>query len=222
MTGRPSRTGRIPGTPPGPKGARSAPAPARPRTLHVRRLILGQFITQSSRGFTPSSCGSRVGRILWRRSLNHPNLENRNEHPEVDTSFTRPSDHPRPDPRTHRRRASSCRAQRVTVKYRDLDLSTLRVLVRSTAASRGRPARCAGTRGTDFTDEAFWRGCYRGAIADAVAKVNNPMLTAVHTGHPVSVGRPAEGVSRVRAPIRALRSRGGARPREVSPCQLTA
>jgi len=30
-------------------------------------------------------------------------------------------------------------------------------------------------------------GCYRGAIEGAVTKVNNPLLTAVHTGRPPRV-----------------------------------
>ncbi|HEY0767103.1 MAG TPA: hypothetical protein VGD47_04030 [Steroidobacteraceae bacterium] len=27
-----------------------------------------------------------------------------------------------------------------------------------------------------------WRSCYQAAIADAVAKVNSPLLTALHSG----------------------------------------
>jgi UrcA family protein len=73
----------------------------------------------------------------------------------------------------------------VTVGYRDLDLSTLsgaRTLYsRIAAAARD----VCGYEGRNFTDQAFWNGCYKGAIADAVAKVNSPMLTAVHTGRPV-------------------------------------
>ena len=77
--------------------------------------------------------------------------------------------------------------QSITVKYRDLDLSTVegaRTLYgRISAAARD----VCGYEGHSFTDEAFWRGCYRGAIADAVAKVNNPLLTAVHTGRPADM-----------------------------------
>ena len=45
-----------------------------------------------------------------------------------------------------------------------------------------------GYRGTHLTDQAFWQSCYKGAVADAVSKVNSPMLTAVHTGHPAELG----------------------------------
>ena len=72
----------------------------------------------------------------------------------------------------------------VTVKYYDLDLSTLagaRTLYgRISAAARN----VCGYEGRSITDQAFWNGCYRGAVADAVAQVGSPLLTAVHTGHP--------------------------------------
>ncbi len=75
----------------------------------------------------------------------------------------------------------------VTVKYHDLDLATLdgaRTLYgRISAAAR----EVCGYEGRSFTDQAFWNGCYRGAIADAVAKVGSPLLTAVHTGRPADL-----------------------------------
>lgn len=77
--------------------------------------------------------------------------------------------------------------QSITVKYHDLDLSTLagaRTLYgRITAAARN----VCGYEGRSFTDQAFWNGCYRGAVTDAVAKVDSPLLTAVHTGRPADV-----------------------------------
>ena len=75
----------------------------------------------------------------------------------------------------------------VTVKYHDLDLSPpagARALYgRITAAAR----QVCGYEGRSFTDHAFWSGCYRGAVTDAVAKVGSPLLTAVHTGRPADV-----------------------------------
>lgn len=75
----------------------------------------------------------------------------------------------------------------VTVKYNDLNLETLagaRTLYgRISAAARN----VCGYEGRSFTDQAFWNGCYRGAIADAVAKVGSPLLTAVHTGRPADM-----------------------------------
>src|ERR1700722_5512083 len=74
-----------------------------------------------------------------------------------------------------------------TGKYHDLDLSTLagaRTLYgRITAAARN----VCGYEGRGLTDQAFWKGCYRGAVTDAVEKVGSPLLTAVHTGRPPDV-----------------------------------
>jgi len=72
----------------------------------------------------------------------------------------------------------------VKVDFRDLDLSTSAgaqtLYRRITSAARD----VCGYEGRALTDVAAWKGCYRGAIADAVAKVNNPLLTALHTGRP--------------------------------------
>jgi hypothetical protein len=43
-----------------------------------------------------------------------------------------------------------------------------------------------GYRGADLLEQSLWKGCYHNAIADAVGKVNNPLVTAVHTGHPAA------------------------------------
>jgi len=78
--------------------------------------------------------------------------------------------------------------QGITVKYADLDLNT----VSGARALYGRISSAArtvcGYRGTHLTDQAFWQSCYKGAVADAVSKVNSPMLTAVHTGRPAELG----------------------------------
>lgn len=72
----------------------------------------------------------------------------------------------------------------VTVSYRDLDLSTphgAKVLYRRIRAAA---REVCGYRGADLLEQSAWKGCYHNAIADAVGKVNNPLVTAVHTGRP--------------------------------------
>jgi UrcA family protein len=77
--------------------------------------------------------------------------------------------------------------QSVTVSFRDLDLSrpegATALYHRIQAAAR----QVCGYRGTDLIERAIWTGCYSAAVADAVGKVNNPLLTAVHTGRPVAM-----------------------------------
>lgn len=75
----------------------------------------------------------------------------------------------------------------VTVSYRDLDLSSpegAKVLYKRIQAAA---TEVCGRPGADLLEQSIWRSCYRHAIADAVGKVNNPLLTAVHTGHPAAV-----------------------------------
>ena len=72
----------------------------------------------------------------------------------------------------------------VTVSYRDLDLSTPEganaLYHRIQTAAR----KVCGYAGADVIEQAIWKGCYRSAIATAVAKVDSPLLTAVHSGRP--------------------------------------
>jgi UrcA family protein len=69
----------------------------------------------------------------------------------------------------------------VTVNYRDLNLSTIAgattLYQRLTHAAR---SVCDEGPGVDAYRE--WKSCYQAAIADAVAKVNNPLLTGLHNG----------------------------------------
>jgi UrcA family protein len=74
----------------------------------------------------------------------------------------------------------------VTVSYRDLDLSTphgAKVLYRRILAAA---KEVCGYRGPGLLEQSVWKGCYHNAIADAVGKVNNPLVTAVHTGRPAA------------------------------------
>jgi UrcA family protein len=75
----------------------------------------------------------------------------------------------------------------VTVSYRDLDLSTpegAKVLYKRIQAAA---KEVCGRPETDLLEQAIWKSCYRHAVGDAVGKVNSPLLTAVHTGHPAAV-----------------------------------
>ncbi|HUL19355.1 MAG TPA: UrcA family protein [Steroidobacteraceae bacterium] len=82
-------------------------------------------------------------------------------------------------------RAFSAEPGGITVKYGDLDLSTASGAHTLYSRIAGAARTVCGFEGTTLIDQAIWKGCYRGAISDAVAKVNSPMLTAVHTGRPV-------------------------------------
>jgi len=73
-------------------------------------------------------------------------------------------------------------ARSITVRFADLDLSsiagakTLYHRIQAAASQVCRPV------GTDPIEQFGSRACARKATADAVSKVNNPLLTAVHTG----------------------------------------
>jgi UrcA family protein len=70
----------------------------------------------------------------------------------------------------------------ITVSYRDLNLSTIAgattLYERLTRAARS--VCYEPEAGVDAYRE--WRSCYQAAIADAVAKVNSPLLTQLHSG----------------------------------------
>ena len=70
----------------------------------------------------------------------------------------------------------------ITVSYRDLDLSSVAGATTLYRRIQGAAKQVCGTPGTNLIEQAIWKACYRDATADAVRKVNNPMLTAVHEG----------------------------------------
>jgi UrcA family protein len=78
-------------------------------------------------------------------------------------------------------------ARSVTVSYADLDISgpagAKTLYSRIQAAAK----QVCGHAGADVIEQGIWRSCYRNAVGDAVRKVNNPLLTAVHTGKPAAV-----------------------------------
>ncbi|MBV8306502.1 MAG: UrcA family protein [Gammaproteobacteria bacterium] len=77
---------------------------------------------------------------------------------------------------------SPAAARTVTVNYRDLNLSTIdgAITLYQRLKSAARTVCDEPISGVAAYQE--WRSCYDAAIADAVTKVNNPLLTAVHRG----------------------------------------
>ena len=65
------------------------------------------------------------------------------------------------------------------VNYEDLNLTTLAGVTQLYGRIE-RAARLVCGPNTDQSRMGQWKTCYRLAVAAAVARVNNPMLTAVH------------------------------------------
>jgi UrcA family protein len=72
----------------------------------------------------------------------------------------------------------------VTVSFRDLDLARPEDANLLYRRIQGAAKRVCGNPGADLIEQSIWRACYRSAISDAVTKVNNPLLTAAHSGRP--------------------------------------
>ena len=70
----------------------------------------------------------------------------------------------------------------VTVNFRDLNLSTIEGAVTLYQRLKGAARSVCDGPGTGAAAYREWRSCYDAAIADAVAKVNSPLVTAVHRG----------------------------------------
>ena len=71
----------------------------------------------------------------------------------------------------------------VELSFRDLDLST-----RSGAAKLYRRIQAAARSACQYEptsprEQSIWQYCVRPAVDAAVAKVNNPRLTELHSGH---------------------------------------
>jgi UrcA family protein len=84
--------------------------------------------------------------------------------------------------------ASAADAPRsMTVSYRDLNLSTIEGATALYQRLRQAANSVCDERGTGLDRYQVWQACYRAAIADAVAKVNSPLLTSVHSGKSRSI-----------------------------------
>jgi UrcA family protein len=73
-------------------------------------------------------------------------------------------------------------ARTVSVNYRDLNLSTIEGAITLYERLKGAARTVCDGPMTGVAAYQEWRSCYDAAIADAVSKVNNPLLTSVHRG----------------------------------------
>jgi UrcA family protein len=70
-----------------------------------------------------------------------------------------------------------------TVRFHDLDLSTIDgATALYNRIRRAANLVCSDTGTAGLASYMEWRSCYQTAIADAVTKVNSPLLTAVSQG----------------------------------------
>ena len=80
--------------------------------------------------------------------------------------------------------ASAGQPAAIRVGYGDLDLATSAGAHTLYERIAGAARTVCGFEGTALVEQSLWNSCYRGAIADAVARVNSPLLTAEQTGRP--------------------------------------
>jgi UrcA family protein len=78
--------------------------------------------------------------------------------------------------------ADPVQTRSVTVNFRDLDVATNAGATTLYRRIQGAARLVCGYEGSDFIERRIWKDCYNQAIDHAVTKVNNPLLTAVHTG----------------------------------------
>ena len=69
------------------------------------------------------------------------------------------------------------------VSFRDLDLNTQSGAARLYRRIQGAAQRVCGYEATLSQAQTIWQHCVLPTVDAAVAKVNNPLLTALHTGH---------------------------------------
>jgi UrcA family protein len=70
----------------------------------------------------------------------------------------------------------------ITVRYADLDLSRAAGAQTLYQRINGAARSVCGDQGRRIEEQHQWKSCYRGAIADAIVKVNSPLLTLLHSG----------------------------------------
>lgn len=70
----------------------------------------------------------------------------------------------------------------VTVNYRDLNLATIEGATALYSRLKGAARSVCDQPNTALDDHRAWQACYKAAMADAVAKVNSPLLTALNGG----------------------------------------
>jgi UrcA family protein len=85
------------------------------------------------------------------------------------------------DPVVHGVRATT-NGPSITVRYADLDLSRVAGAQTLYKRIKGAARSVCGDQGRRIEEQQQWKGCYRGTIADAIVKVNSPLLTLLHSG----------------------------------------
>ena len=70
----------------------------------------------------------------------------------------------------------------IKVGYSDLDLTTQAGADTLYHRIRGAARQVCGYDGSSFWDQRSFRNCFNGAVGNAVATVNNPLLTALSAG----------------------------------------
>jgi UrcA family protein len=73
-------------------------------------------------------------------------------------------------------------ARSVTVSYRDLNLATIEGATALYLRIKHAANSVCDEPGVGIAHFQEWKSCYQAAIADAVAKVNSPLLTAASSG----------------------------------------
>jgi len=73
-------------------------------------------------------------------------------------------------------------ARTLTVRYADVNLATVAGATTLYRRIQGAARLVCGEPGRSLSEQREWAQCYRDAVNDAVATVNNPTLTAVHSG----------------------------------------
>jgi UrcA family protein len=73
-------------------------------------------------------------------------------------------------------------ARSMTVRYADVNLTTVVGATALYQRIEGAARLVCGESGRSLLEQRAAKVCYRNAVAEAVAAVNNPTLTAVHQG----------------------------------------
>jgi UrcA family protein len=74
---------------------------------------------------------------------------------------------------------SNSDAHRLTVRYSDLDVSTVAGAAALYQRLQGAAHFVCGEEGRGLAEQAQWRGCVHSAVGQAVAAVHSPALSAI-------------------------------------------
>jgi UrcA family protein len=74
-------------------------------------------------------------------------------------------------------------AQSMSIRYADVNLATKAGATTLYRRIEGAARFVCGESGRRLDEQHAWKECYQNAVDDAVAKVNNPTLSAMHLDH---------------------------------------